>query len=69
VAKGFRVARFLLEAILTGILWFVGWIASALMWWAYVLQTAILFVGYSLSPIFIGFLAFQSLHEVGKDIF
>jgi hypothetical protein len=67
--KVFEWRASLLEAILTGILWFLGWIASAIMWWAYVLQTAILFVGYSLSPIFIGFLAFQSLQEVGKRYF
>jgi hypothetical protein len=67
--KVFEWKASLLEAILTGVLWLFGWIASAIMWWGYVLQTAILFVGYSLSPIFIGFLAFQSLHEVGKRYF
>lgn len=64
--KAFELRATLLEAILTGIFWFLGWIASAIVWWAYVLQTAILFIGYGLSPIFVGFLAFQSLHEVGK---
>jgi len=67
--KVFEWRASLLEAILTGVLWLFGWIASAIMWWAYVLQTAILFVGYSLSPIFIGFLAFQSLFEVGRRYF
>jgi hypothetical protein len=67
--KVFEWRASLLEAILTGVLWLFGWIASAIMWWAYVLQTAILFVGYSLSPIFIGFLAFQSLQEIGRRYF
>jgi hypothetical protein len=67
--KVFEWRASLLEAILTGVLWLFGWIASAIMWWGYVLQTAILFVGYSLSPIFIGFLAFQSLHEIGRRYF
>lgn len=59
----------LLEAILTGIFYVFGWLAGVIVWWAYLLQTAILFIGYGLSPIFIGFLAFQSLHEVGKRYF
>jgi hypothetical protein len=67
--KVFEWRSSLLEAILTGIFFFFGWIAGALVWWAYLLQTVILFIGYGLSPIFIGFLAFQSLHEVGKRYF
>src|SRR5579872_1108441 len=67
--KAFELRATLLEAILTGIFWFLGWIASAIVWWAYVLQTAILFIGYGLSPIFVGFLAFQSLNEIGKRYF
>jgi hypothetical protein len=67
--KAFEWRSSLLEAILTGIFFFFGWIAGALVWWAYLLQTVILFIGYALSPIFIGFLAFQTLHEVGKRYF
>lgn len=67
--KVFEWRASLLEAILTGIFFFFGRIAGALVWWAYLLQTVILFIGYGLSPIFIGFLAFQSLHEVGKRYF
>jgi hypothetical protein len=67
--KVFEWKASLLEAILTGIFFFFGWIAGALVWWAYLLQTVVLYVGYGLSPIFIGFLAFQSLHEVGKRYF
>lgn len=67
--KVFEWRASLLEAILTGIFFFFGWIAGALVWWGYLLQKVILFIGYGLSPIFIGFLAFQSLHEVGKRYF
>jgi hypothetical protein len=67
--KVFEWRASLLEAILTGIFFFFGWIAGAIMWWAYLLQTAILFIGYGLAPIFIGFLAFQSLHEAGRRYF
>ena len=67
--KVFEWRASLLEAILTGIFHFFGWIAGVIVWWAYLLQTAILFLGYGLSPIFIGFLAFQTLHEVGKRYF
>lgn len=67
--KVFEWQASLLEAIITGVFFVFGWIAGALMWWGYLLQKVILFLGYGLSPIFIGFLAFQSLHEVGKRYF
>jgi hypothetical protein len=67
--KVFQWQSSVLEAIITGIFFVFGWIAGALMWWAYLLQKVILFLGYGLAPIFIGFLAFQSLHEVGKRYF
>ena len=34
--------------------------------WAYILQTAILFIGYALSPIFVGMMAFPSLQGTGR---
>lgn len=58
-----------LEWLLSGIFIFLGWLASAIMWWAYVIQTAILFLGYSLSPIFVGFVMFPSLSELGRRYF
>ena len=45
----------------------LGWLASTIEWWAYILQSAILFIGYSLSPIFIGMLAFPSLQQTGRN--
>lgn len=56
----------MVEALMTVAFAFLGWIASAIVWWAYILQNAILFIGYALSPIFIGMLAFPSLQEVGR---
>lgn len=67
--KVFQWQSSVLEAIITGIFFVFGWIAGALMWWGYLLQKVILFLGYGLSPVFVGFLAFQSLHEVGKRYF
>ena len=58
-----------LEWLLTGIFMFLGWLASAIMWWAYVIQTAILYVGYSLSPVFVGFFMVPSLTEIGRRYF
>ncbi|MDX1951454.1 MAG: hypothetical protein SFY81_04675 [Verrucomicrobiota bacterium] len=55
-----------MEWVLTAFFYYLGWIASALMWWAYILQSAILFMGYALSPIFIGFLAFPVVQNVGR---
>ena len=53
----------MVEALMTVAFTFLGWIASAIVWWAYILQNAILFIGYALSPIFIGMLAFPSVQE------
>ena len=56
----------MVESLMTVAFALLGWIASAIMWWAYILQSAILFMGYALSPIFIGMLAFPSLQDVGR---
>jgi hypothetical protein len=58
-----------MEWLLSGIFIFLGWLASAIMWWAYVIQTAILYFGYSLSPIFVGSLAFPGLNMLGRRYF
>ena len=57
----------LMESLMSAVFMFLGWLASVIEWWAYILQTAILFVGYSLSPIFIGMLAFPSLQSTGRN--
>lgn len=56
----------IMEALVSAVFLMLGWFASSLEWWAYILQTAILFIGYALSPIFIGMLAFPSLHQTGR---
>ena len=56
----------IMEGIISAIFIVLGWLASTIEWWAYILQTAILFIGYSLSPLFIGMLAFPSLQGTGR---
>jgi hypothetical protein len=56
----------IMEGLISAIFMVLGWFASAIEWWAYILQTAILFIGYAMSPIFIGMLAFPSLQGTGR---
>jgi len=56
----------LTEALMTVAFMILGWLASAIEWWAYILQSAILFIGYALSPIFIGMLTFPSVQQIGR---
>jgi hypothetical protein len=55
-----------MEGLISAVFIVLGWFASAIEWWAYILQTAILFIGYAMSPIFIGMLAFPSLQNTGR---
>ncbi len=57
----------MIEALMSVVFIILGWLASTIEWWAYILQSAILFIGYALSPIFIGMLAFPSLQNVGRN--
>jgi hypothetical protein len=57
----------IMEALMSAAFMVLGWFASAIEWWAYILQSAILFIGYALSPIFIGMLAFPSLQNIGRN--
>jgi hypothetical protein len=56
----------IMEGLISAFFMVLGWFASAIEWWAYILQTAILFIGYAMSPIFIGMLAFPSLQSTGR---
>ena len=56
----------LMEALISAVFLVLGWCASAIEWWAYILQSAILFIGYAMSPIFVGMLAFPSLQSTGR---
>lgn len=57
----------IMESLISAFFILLGWIASSIEWWAYILQTAILFIGYALSPIFIGMMAFPSLQNNGRS--
>jgi hypothetical protein len=57
----------IMEALVSAVFMVLGWLASAIERWAYILQTAILFIGYSLSPIFFGMLMFPSLQQTGRN--
>jgi hypothetical protein len=57
----------LIESLMSVIFIVLGWLASTIEWWAYIIQTAIVFVGYALSPIFIGMLAFPSMKNIGRN--
>jgi hypothetical protein len=54
------------EVLISGILWLVGEFASLLVFWAYIIQKFILFTGYALSPLLIGFMAIRPLRSVGN---
>ena len=43
----------------------VGFLASVIVFYAYLVQKFILYVGFALAPIFIGFLAVRTLHSIG----
>ena len=55
------------DLIVTAILWLIGWIAALLMFWAYIIQSVILNLGYALSPLLIGFMAIPALKRIGND--
>jgi hypothetical protein len=42
-------------------------LASIIVFYAYLIQKFILYVGYALSPIFIGFLAIRALNQIGTN--
>jgi len=60
-----NVRQFSVEILISGILWLVGQFASLLLFWAYVIQKFILFAGYALSPLLIGFMAVRPLRQIG----
>ena len=57
---------FTVEILISGILWLVGQFASLLLFWAYIIQKFILFTGYALSPLLIGFMAIRPLRSIGS---
>ncbi len=59
------ISGFTVEILISGILWLVGEFASLLLFWAYIIQKFILFSGYALSPLLIGFMAIRPLRSIG----
>lgn len=57
---------FTVELLISGILWLIGHFASLLLFWAYVFQKFILFSGYALSPLLIGFMGVPQLRSTGN---
>ncbi|MEO8426137.1 MAG: type IV secretion system protein, partial [Verrucomicrobiota bacterium] len=57
---------FTVEILVSGILWLLGQFASLLVFWAYVFQKVILYLGYALSPLLIGFMAIPPLRSIGN---
>lgn len=55
----------LFEAGISWIMWVLGFLASVIVFYAYLVQKFILYVGYALAPIFIGFLGVRTLHSIG----
>ena len=43
----------------------LGWLASVIVFYAYLAQKFILYVAYGFAPLFIGFLAVRTLHSIG----
>ena len=60
------ITGFTVEIFISAVLWLVGQFASLLMFWAYIIQKFILFTGYALSPLLIGFMALRPLRSVGN---
>ena len=60
-----QLHNFTTDLIITAILWLIGWLASLLMFWGYIIQSVILNLGYALSPLLIGFMAIPALKHTG----
>ena len=61
-----QLHNFTTDLIITAVLWLVGLLASFLMFWAYIIQSIILNLGYALSPLLIGFMAIPALKQIGN---
>lgn len=65
--KLFNVGTSIFEALISGLLWIFGLLASIIVFYAYLIQKFILYLGYALAPIFIGFLAIRTLNQIGAN--
>lgn len=64
-ANLFKASYF--ESIISGLLFLLGMLAGVIVFYAYITQTFVLYVGYGLSPIFIGFLGIRGLSSIGSN--
>jgi hypothetical protein len=55
----------LFEAVLSAVMWVLGWLAGVIVFYAYLVQKFIVYLAYALAPIFIGFLAVRTLNSIG----
>lgn len=55
----------LFESLVSAALYVLGILASAIVFYAYLVQKFVLYLGYALSPIFVGFLAVRTLQSIG----
>ena len=58
-------AQALFEMVISAAMWLLGFLASVIVFYAYLVQKFILYVAFALAPIFIGFLAIRTLHSIG----
>jgi hypothetical protein len=61
-----QLHNFTTDIIISALLWLIGWLASQLMFWGYVIQSVVLNSGYALSPLLIGFMAIPALKGTGN---
>ncbi len=54
------------EKLISGVLWLAGFVASLMLYWAYIFQKIILHLGYALSPMLIGMMAIPPLRSIGE---
>lgn len=55
------------ETAISALLYALGFFATVIVFYAYLVQKFILYLGYALSPIFVGFLAVRSLQSIGTS--
>jgi len=58
-------AQALFETFVSGVMWLLGFVASVIVFYAYLVQKFVLYLAYALAPIFIGFLAVRTLNSIG----
>lgn len=55
------------EALISAVLYALGLLASVIVFYAYLVQKFVLYLGYAISPIFVGFLAVRTLQSIGTS--